>query len=241
MFDFLGTFNSSQWERFLSFVRARVSNVPARIAHLEAEVARIGSLTFAYDDAGNPIGYTTDPNTYIGRLLRAYLALGGRPLYDLQIRSKDNPVFLVKEDESTVPERFNNGEILGTAGLADAESAEIMHSLRAPFRGDEYRLTKIERKIRRSVDYSDSLKDDIAVLKSVLKAESESGSYENLIQRIEELMDDPFYPILFRDQNTDPYGRTIYAPFAAYEPGPARPPMEQTVRTSKGVVPRGST
>lgn len=238
-FAFLGTFNESQWNRLKSFVSKRKGDFPARIETLHAQLDRIGSFASAYDTAGNPIGVRVAPFTVLGKILSAYLALGGNPEMDLQVRVITDPVVLQKEDETTPVQQLSNGEILGTSGLADAASSVLISKVRKPVERDIARLTALERRFRRTVDYADQLRREIADLKLFQETAEKLGSFENLVQQVEELLDDPGYPAIYRDNGKDPHGRRVYAPFAAYEPGPARPEMEQTVRTSKGVVERG--
>lgn len=238
-FDFLGTFNESQWNRLKGFLQTRLESIPARITHLEAEIARIGTFQVIYDEGGNPTDYSVSPGTHLDKLFKAFLVSGGDPFYDLQIRDLNNPVYLFKEDESTVPERLSSGDILGTAGLADTPSALLISKVKAPFLRDIQRISSIQRKILRLVDYTDALSSELSDLRVFVQAAEAAGSFANLSSQVEELLDDPDYPAIYRDGGKDPYGRYTHAPFAGYEPGPSRPPMDQTVRTSKGVVLRG--
>lgn len=236
---FLGTFNESQWLRLKTFLSRRVKDAPGRVAHLKAEIARIGLLSSLYDENGDPVGYSVPEGSYLAKISTAYLALGGDPTHDLQVRVSSDPVYLRKEDESTIPQQLSNGEIMGGAGLADASTAELISRIKRPFQGDLRALASLERTFRRMVDYTDQLQREVEDLELYVGALEVAGSFENLVAQVEELLDDPDYPVVYRDGGKDPHGRMTHAPFASYDPGPGRPPMDQTVRSSKGVVVRG--
>ena len=94
-FDFQGTFTASQFERFKTYLRNQVGLIDDRIAHLTAEIDRVGDLAFAYDSGGNPSAITEDPpTTYCGKLYGAYSVLGGEVEFDLQVRSTSQGVLM---------------------------------------------------------------------------------------------------------------------------------------------------
>lgn len=227
MFDFKGTFNASQFERFVAFAKEHLHEVSNRISHLNAEVGRVGVITVVYDSAGVPTGYKADPpNSYIGRLLAAYEVLGGDVLYDLQVRPRSQPVFLRRGDEVSSPKILSNGEPLPEKALADAPSAILVGSLRGWVAETISRRETLERKIRRSLDYSDQLLEEVEVLKRIVSSVETSGSLEKLVADVRTLLSDKTYRAIADDKGRDPYGKFVRAPFTAYEPGPARPAPE---------------
>lgn len=240
-FDFLGTFNRTQFERFATFARAQKGYIDGRIAHLRAELRRIGGIAFKYDEGGTPVGYAANPpDSYIGKLLAAYEVLGGEVFFDLQVRSLTDPIFLLRGDETTAPQLMSNGEVLRTPGLADGVSAELMREARSWIEDTlHYRRDYLERKIRRMLDYSDQLQREFAVLMVIRADETTNGSLENIFQQIQELIENKHYMAIYDDQGTDPHGQKAYAPFAAYEPGKGRGPADQFQRTTRGVVSPG--
>jgi hypothetical protein len=221
--DFLGTANKSQINRFLAFARSQLPLVEARIQHLQAEVSRIGTITFRYNK-GVPLGLSGNPsNSYLAKLLAAYEVLGGNPFIDLRVRLKTDPVYMLPGDESTSPTHMSNGEVIGTKGLNDGLSAELMRSARTWLDDTlQARFERLERKIRRAVDYSDQLKDEITQLQTLQKAATVTGSLENIAGQLQQLLGDKNYRAIFDDGGKDPYGFTTYAPFSAYDAAPSQ-------------------
>lgn len=242
-FDFLGTFNKSQLDRFLAFARTQLPLVDARIQHLEAEQNRIGTVTFRYDQ-GIPKEFIADPEeSYLGRLLATYEVLGGNPFHDLRVRLRTDPVFAIR-GSVTVPTQFmSNGEVIGAPGLADAPSGEIMRQARrwleVTLNG---RFDKLERKIRRALDYADELEREIKDLTLIKQGIEVEGSFEQLADQLVQLIADPNYRAIFDDAGKDPFGLTSYAPFSSYDATPSNDPnlvdrtAETAQRQNKGYV-----
>lgn len=219
-FDHLGTFNKSQFERFLAFSRSQLPLVDGRLAHLQAEVTRVGSVMFRYTN-GVPQGFAATPTTsYLFKLLAAYEVLGGNPFIDLRVRLKSDPVFKVKGTEATDSQIMSNGEVVGAKGLSDSPTAELMHEGKAWLSDTlKYRYDGLERKIRRAVDYSDQLKTEIATLKTITKAASVTGSLEYIAAQVNQFLADQNYRAVFDDGGADKFGFTVYAPFSSYDTG----------------------
>ena len=221
-FDFLGTFNKSQMDRALTFVRSQLPLVNARLAHLAAEQMRIGTLVFTYDTGGVPIGCKADSNTsYMGKLLNAYQALGGDPFYDLNLRQMAQVLTPLQGTVDGMPQMMTNGEIIAQPGLADAPSAEYMRSALA-WVGESihYRFENLERKIRRTLDYSDQLGQEIVLLNTIISDNTVDGSLENIYASLTDLMTDGLYRAITDDKGNDLQGKLTMAPFASYEQGP---------------------
>jgi len=241
MFDWLGTFNRSQFERLVAYARARLAYVDARIQHLTVEQQRVGFLKFSYDTAGKPTSYLTGSpgfNTYIGKLMSAYEVLGGDPFYDLQVRSKSDPVYYLKGDEVATAKVLSNGEPVPQPGLADAPSGNAVRNIRE-WMGDHLDLLdRLERKVRRAIDYSDQLQDEIDLLKKIKSSVEVDGSLENLISTMSVLFSDPSYRSIFDDQGKDPFGKLTHAPMSSYDSGPTRTGADGLVveRTGDGAV-----
>jgi hypothetical protein len=223
--DFLGTFNKSQWDRFLAFARAQLPLVEDRITHLEAEAARIGEITFAFDGNGDPAGFTAGPAaSYLGKLLAAYEVLGGSPPHDLRTRLKSQPVFLVAGDDTRSPTVMSNGEAVGERGLADGLTAEMSRLAQEwLFETMDWRFGRLERKIRRALDYKDQLEAEIGRLNLIRKAVDVPESLEALAADIEQIFADPNYRAIYADQG-DAYGRNVRAPFSSYDVIPSGDP-----------------
>ncbi len=237
MFDWLGTFNRSMFERLASYARAQLPQVEARVRYLVLQKSLVGTLTMLKDGRGRPLGYAaSDPESYLGSLLKAYEILGGNPFFDLRVRASSEPVYLLKGDEENAPKFFSNGEPLPEAALADALSANLVIQMRSWMSESIDQKDRLERKIRRALDYGDQLQAEIDLLAKITGAEEDSGSLENLITQVGNLFKDKNYRAIADDQGKDPYGQHTRAKYAAYDPGPARPDPggEGVERTGEG-------
>lgn len=229
MHDFLGTFNKSQFNRLAAYARGQLVYIDLRIKHLTIEQQRVGFLQFAYDTAGQPTSFATGSpgfTTYIGKLVAAYEVLGGDPFYDLQVRSKSNPVYYLKGTETYTSKILSNGEPLPSQGLSDGDSGNAVRSMRSWTEANLDRLEKLERKIRRAIDYSDQLQDEINELNTIKKAVDVDGSLENLIALVNQLFIDPSYRAIADDKGKDPFGKNAYAPLSSYDQGGTRAPTD---------------
>ena len=238
--SFQGTFTASQFARFKTYVQNQAQLIDARIAHLDAERARIGDLVFAFDSGGAPTAMADDPpDTYCGRLFGAYEALGGDAEFDLQVRSTSQPVFRIAGDETQAAQLMSNGEVLSVLGLSDAESSLAMQSLRSWVSDDlQRRRDSLERKIRRAVDYSEQLSAEISNLKLMKGSVDVRGSLAFLLSSIDTLTADGQYTAITQDNNSDPHGKFARAPVAGYTPGGGGKGASATTyeRTTNGLV-----
>lgn len=227
MYDFLGTFNRSQFERFIAFARSQLPLVEARILHLGAEIERTGRLVFSFDSNNVPASVTASPSdSYLGKLLAAYEVLGGNPFYDLRTRNKTQALFVVSGVENSPAVSMSNGEPMPTKGLRDAYSAELIRRLKDPLHDTlTRRFEKLERKIRRSLDYVDQLEDEIADLRVLQAAATLDGSLEFVANQIQELFGDRNYRAIYDDGGKDPMGINVYAPFSQYDVEPSQDPV----------------
>lgn len=224
-FDYLGTFNRSQLDRFLAFARSQLPLVDARVQHLEAELSRVGAVAFRYVQ-GMPKEFMADPaESYLGKLLAAYEVLGGNPFQDLRARSRNDPVFAIRGSETAPAQFMSNGEVIGAKGLADGPSATLMRQCRAWLNDTlKIRFDRLERKIRRALDYSDELQKEIDNLQIIKQAVEVEGSFEQLAAQLGQLIVDPNYRAIFDDGGKDPFGLTTYAPFSSYDAVPSTDP-----------------
>jgi hypothetical protein len=225
-FDFLGTFNSTQFERFIDFARSQLPLIEARIKHLDLDIVRIGGLSFTFDSNNVPTAVTASPSdSYLGKLLAAYEVLGGNPFFDLRTRNKTQALFVLAGSESNPATTMSNGEPLPTRGLRDAFSAELMRSLRKPLYDTlDRRFERLERKIRRALDYADQLQDEINDLRVLQSAGTLEGSLEYVANQIEQLFGNTNYRAIYADAGGDPLGINTYAPFSQYDVAPNKDP-----------------
>lgn len=241
-FDWLGTFNQAQLDRYVSYARAHLDLVDARVAHLSLEQVRIGLVIFKRDASGSVVGYTADPTeSYMGKLLAAYEVLGGNAFLDLDLRLRHDPVYRQKGSEATgLSQYMSNGEVIGTPGLADADSAVAFQQMRQWLDPTiERNLNRLERKLRRAMDYYDQLQLEIDVLNLIQQSEKTVGSFDNALQEIGRLMDSPTYRAIHK--GTDPRGAENYAPFSSYDINENRSPADSTQRQDSGLIRKGTT
>lgn len=240
-YEFLGTFNTSQYARFAAFARAQTQDVLGRILHLTAEQFRVGKLAFGYDPGGAPIGYVPTPKkSYLGRLLACYEILGGNALYDLNVRSMSQPVFLLAGSETKPAQVLSSGEVMSLPGQADGDSAVLMQAAREWMpEVMQYKRDYLERKIRRCLDYSDQLQTEIDVLQVIIAAKEKGGSLEYIFAQIDQLIADPTYRAIYDDQGDDPLGKKAYAPYKPYFGGPDVVPSETWGRDEGGTTAPG--
>jgi hypothetical protein len=223
-FELLGTFTASQFTRFSTWVQAQVGQIPARIQHLQAELARIGALAFAFDSGGIPtFVQPADTTTYIGRLFQVYEALGGDVEFDLQTRSMTQPVFRTTGTENHMPQLMSNGEVISSnGGLSDAPSAELVRQARDwTYDAQFYRRDFLERKIRRAMDYADQLSAEIKSLRQIQAEASQAGSIGYIVSGVQQLIANRYYIAAQNDAAApDPHGKSAYGPVAGYMPSP---------------------
>lgn len=238
--DFLGTFNKSQLDRLVANVRAQGDLVAGRIQHLEAEKARLGVPVFKYDEKGVPTGYSVEPSgSYMAKLMVAYEVLGGDPFYDLNLRLKTSPVFKQAGSEMEEPELMSNGEVIGAPGKADGLSATAVQGLKAYVSDTLYwRRERLERKIRRTLDYYDQLDLEVKALQMMLLGDAVTGSIENIYKYLSELIADTTYRAIYDDRGKDPNGKLPNAPYSSYEPN-QREGSPGYVRGEGGVYEKG--
>lgn len=218
-YDWLGTFNKSQFERFIAFARSQLPMIPGRLLHIDAELSRIGVLVFSFDSNRTPIAVSVSPpGSYLGKLLAAYEVLGGNPFYDLRSRSRGQALYVLKGSEDTPAAFMSNGEPLPTKGLRDAFSAELIHKLRQDTQATlDFRFEALERKIRRALDLYDQLAQEKARLQVLSSAATVTGSLEEIANQIQQLFGDQNYRAIYDDASSDPMGINTYAPFSQYD------------------------
>jgi len=243
-YDFKGSFNASGFKRFAAFAEAQMADLGGRITHLATEQIRIGALSFAFDGQGVPTTYVPDDDSYIGKLVAAYEVLGGDPFFDLNIRTRDQAVFLKEGDGGTPAQVMSNGEIMGLPGKADAQSAELMDNARAWMEDVlDYKRDYLERKIRRAVDYAEQLQDEILALTLIASSADVEGSLDNVFGLINQLISDANYRAIYDDKGKDAQMKLAGAPLAPYSAGVDRAPddLYQKDAGDTGVLGPGET
>lgn len=218
-YDFLGTFNKSQLTRFLAYARSQLPLAAARVNHLEAEKSRIGVVVFRFAEGGAPATVVADPpESYLGKLFAAYEVLGGDPFHDLRLRNVNQPIYVMRGTETVPAQYMSSGDVLGARGLADGDSALLMQTAKRWLEDTmQRRFGRLERKIRRALDYSDQLQAEIDVLQRIVFPDTYGASLEGIATQLEQLIADPNYRAIYDDAGADPFGFNTYAPFSSYD------------------------
>lgn len=81
------------------------------------------------------------------------------------------------------------------------------------------RFDRLERKIRRAVDYSDELRLEMARLQAIKMAADATGSLEFIASQVSQFLSDQNYRAVFDDGGGDKFGFNVYAPFSSYDTG----------------------
>jgi hypothetical protein len=138
---------------------------------------------------------------------------------------------------------LSNGEPVPQQGLADAPSGNAVREIKRWFSGNLDRLESLELKVRRAIDYSDSLQEEIDLLTKIQLSVENDGSLENLIATVSLMFGDPSYRAITDDLGRDPFGKLIYAPMSSYDQGGTRQDPNGLVieRGSSGVTISGSS
>jgi len=109
-FSWLGTFRQGQWQSFRKFILEERRDVSERIAVIEAELSRIGSVEMHYASTTDAegvvsvteerLGFSVTPGSSLGKLVQAYVAMGGSPL-DISLFLSPDTVVVVDTDVTT--------------------------------------------------------------------------------------------------------------------------------------------
>jgi len=108
-FGWLGTFRQGSWQAFRRLILDERRDIAERINVIESELIRIGSVTVTYasttDDENNTEvteerqGFSVPENSSLGKLLKAYIALGGNPFDVSLFLTPDSMLVLDPESE----------------------------------------------------------------------------------------------------------------------------------------------
>ena len=103
-FGWLGTFRTGQWSAYRSFVLRERADASARLAVIEAEIARIGEVTVNYVSVTDPVtekqtcseeraGFSVTTGSSLEKLIRAYTVMGGNP-FDISLFLTPDAVYI---------------------------------------------------------------------------------------------------------------------------------------------------
>lgn len=191
---------TGQWESFKAFARIQKVDVRLRINWLQKQLSMNGVFSTVYDGP-RPVSFSASAGSYAAKLIAAYRVLGGVPERDMLLRTSDQPVFKTKgtaiQDQVTgdtsggFSDTFSNGRRERGSQRFDRDLGLMVEKLKgwqlAPIKAKRERL---EFKIKRALDYSDQLQNEIRVLVDVLD-EASSSSFDGQVVGIEVQMVTP--------------------------------------------------
>jgi len=124
-YNWLGTFRQGSWRSYRSFILNQRREVSQRVAVIEAELQRIGSVTVLYAQSDNEdgtvtiteerVGFQVDSGSSLEKLLQAYIAMGGNP-FDISLFLTPDSVIYVEEKDLTIESQPYGGVIYPKSG-----------------------------------------------------------------------------------------------------------------------------
>jgi hypothetical protein len=209
-FNFYGVCTSSQWEVFKNFTQIQVMDLRLRKRWLEKEILRVGVFITEYDGS-TPVSFTvTPPNSYAAKLMSAYRILGGTPEQDMLLRTRDLPVYLlrgspVKIGQDGLPvggysDVYSNGRRCRGNQRFDRDLGFRVERLKSwQLEAIKAKREKLEFKIKRSLDYSDQIQQEINYIDGLLN--SVTGSVEDQVLQVELEMAAPYTATTVSNKN----------------------------------------
>ena len=200
MFNFYGTFSIAQFEQLRVFAKVQERDLLSRQIWLSAQLQRNGIFSTLYNQQTNmPLSYdVAPPNSYAAKLMVAYRALGGVPEKDFLLRTMDQPVYLNRVDNispnegsnptSGYSDTFTNGRRIRGSQRFDRDIGTKVDKLKAPFlESIKHKREHLEFKIKRALDYSDQLQNEINAINVLLDTTS-NATVDDQIRTIQQYM-----------------------------------------------------
>lgn len=198
-FNFFGTMTSGQWEAFKAFARIQKVDVQLRINWLQKQLSMNGIFETTYDGP-MPVSFSASAGSYAAKLIAAYRVLGGVPERDMLLRTSDKPVFKTKgvsmngqvgNTASGFSDTFSNGRRERGTQRFDRDLGLLVESLKGwQLAAIKAKRERLEFKIKRALDYSDQLQNEIVLLTAVLD-DTSTKSFDSQVVGIEVQMVTP--------------------------------------------------
>lgn len=216
-FNFFGTFTRAQWESFKVFTKIQKLELHSRKKWIEKELLRVGVFITEYGDDNYPKSFSVTPATSYGaKLLSAYRILGGYPEREMLLRTRDIPVFLTKGEQISVREdglvsggysdTYTNSRRWRGSQRYDRDLGLRIERLKIwQLDAIKAKREKLEFKIKRALDYSDQLQQEVVLIDRLL---TETSSVNTMINRVEIQMATPYTANVVNDQQ-DLFGLNI--------------------------------
>jgi len=190
-FPFAGTFTSAQFSELAAFSNIQANDIQNRVTWLSAELQKVGVFKTVYDGP-TPVSFSCNPSTSYGaKLLQAYRILGGTPETDMLLRTSDQPTFLTRgtnissdpmDETSGYSDVYSNGRRHRGSQRFDRDVCIQVDILKKwQLEAIKHKRERLEFKIKRALDFSDQLQNEINTLNGLLTA---SGSVQTLIDNV---------------------------------------------------------
>lgn len=196
-FNFYGTFTTGQLQQLIDFSKIQERDLKARQAWLTAQVTRNGVFTTEYDSKTfMPVSFTASQGSYAAKLLQAYRILGGTPEKDFMLRTRSQPVFLTRgknidtgvtgvDPTAGYSDVMTNGRRIRGSQRFDRDVGVMVDRLKGwQLEPIKRKREHLEFKIKRALDYSDQLLQEIKVL-DVLLDDTSGRQVDDLVRNIQ--------------------------------------------------------
>lgn len=189
-FNFYGTFTTGQYNKYMYFSKLQEQDLKKRVSWLQSELLRVGVFTTTYDEDQRPVSFTVNPfNSYGAKLLLAYKILGGVPEEEMLLRTRDQAVFLTQgTDINTDPEdldsggstEYTNGRLFrGTIRFDRDLGIQVAKTRKWQLEAIKRKRESLEFKIKKALDLSDQLQQEIDMLTGMIEEPSKSLDFMN--------------------------------------------------------------
>lgn len=170
-FDFLGTYTEDEITALLVFAETQLQDVDGRLAHLRANVERVGYISMVRNDENNVIDYFISPSgSLLDKYVKAYRFYGG-DITKIPVRSRGQWLFFTKgEPDLNQSAEFQGGKVEGAEydinlhyddGIEAITTSKVkdwcIPTIQAKREDWEYR-------IRKAVDLCDQYMEEIILL-----------------------------------------------------------------------------
>jgi hypothetical protein len=200
-FNFFGTFTTGQWQAFKAFTQIQRKELVLRQQWLQKQLIMNGIFSTEYDGP-NPVSFSASAGSYAAKLLSAYKILGGVPEQDMLLRTRDKPVFKTKgtnivdqspgQTEGGYSDVYSNGRRERGSQRFDRDLGLLVERLKDwQLESIKLKREKLEFKIKRAMDYSDQLKQEIDLISVLLGVDISIGSVDDQIISVETQMATP--------------------------------------------------
>lgn len=192
-------FTTAQFEELVDFSEIQEQDILDRISWLNRQLTLNGAFTTEYDESNNPTKFSCDPPfSYGAKLMHAYRILGGVPERDMLLRTSDKPVFLTRgvnidgeNETSGYSDVFSNGRRYRGTQRFDRDIGIKVQKLKMwQVEAVKRKREHLEFKIKRCLDYSDQLQNEITTLNKMV-GDMASRSVDH---QISEIRGDMFAP-----------------------------------------------